>query len=144
MSDLTGLSLGEKKIVKDAVAKSIDPLVTKFKAVGLTLDVDIAAITKLMTEVSFDKSKSYILLGTSIPQIGEGILKWMENPDFKEALVDAAPKLIFSAKKYSDGRADVVLANKVVTVFISHDYLQSQFDASDVTYSVTSKLEKLL
>jgi len=146
LSDLTGLNLAEKKVVKDAAAKSIDPLRTKFTALALAIDFNAPVITTAMTTKKLDKAQYWgYVLGTQGTQILEGLLKWLETPDFKEAFCDAVKTVVISATdKDGDGRAEVTIASKVCTITVTGGYIGSQFDASDIKRHITNKIEKLL
>jgi len=104
-NDLTGWTLGEKKLIKEGQTAQWTVCTDKLKKLGMTLwlDVDMPQLLKSTTLTTpadqygdRKKVREYVgeVFNKFLPSFVDSVVGFCGNPDYKEALSEAVKKVV--------------------------------------------------
>ncbi len=125
VNDLTGFSLGEKKTLKEKIAGEFAEASKKLAELKLTLDVDMPAFEK-QTRDTERRGVVATIFYMICTDYAEELTKFCSNADYKEAIQEAANKVVITSDKYSNQsgeRAEFEIKDKTIFIKIDSSYL---------------------
>jgi len=140
----TGMSLGEKKMCKDAIAgDEYSGAVKSLSGLGMTLVVDSASVGKYVT----GDNRKYLNLVYKQWAVEHAatIVTFCKNADYKEALCDAVTTVLIVFEKENDSNGDKAtysIASKTLRIVLNGYYTAGHSPEAD--RYLTKFLEKAL
>ena len=141
-NDLTGWSLGEKKIIKDAIASDdYSGAIKILEGLGFQLIVDTPSAAKYLT--GSNRKYPALIYSKYGKEYTAEISKFCSNADYKEALGDAIKTVMICFEKEPDGKgkkATYNIKDKQLNIVLNGEYLCHSAD----TIELKKFLEKSL
>jgi len=140
--DVTGWTLGEKKVIKDAVATDeFKKAVASMSDLGFKLQVDTPSICKNLTD---DNRKYPQMVYTKFGvEYAAELVKFCSNADYKEALGEACNTVVICMEKAPDSngtRATYTLKDKTLRIILNGYFLCYSTDPSNLTKFLENSL----
>jgi len=133
---------GEMKLPKEAESKVWADEQKKFAVTGLTMEIDFKSIQEMADEGSDCRKYIGSLYSKFVVEYSAALIKFCSNADYKEALNDAAKKVVFNASKLdSKGvRATYAVADKAVVITLNPYYWNYSVDPNNLVKHLEKSL----